>query len=45
MTVRGRDPRGLATIPKAKDGEWSKKKTIHALGAIKLANYPDGVPV
>ena len=35
----------LATIPKDKDGQWSDRKAIYARETLKLAEYPDQVPV
>jgi len=35
----------LATVPKDKDGQWSDRKAIYAREAVKLADYPDTVPV
>ena len=35
----------LETTPKDKDGQWSDRKAIYAREAIKLADYPDKVPV
>ena len=35
----------LNTIPKDKDGQWADRKAIYAREAVKLADYPDTVPV
>lgn len=35
----------LETVPKDKDGQWSAPKAIYAREAVKLADYPDQVPV
>jgi hypothetical protein len=35
----------LATIPKDKDGQWADRKAVYAREAVKLADYPDTVPV
>jgi neutral ceramidase len=35
----------LETIPKDKDGQWSNAKAIYARETVKLADYPDTVPV
>lgn len=35
----------LETTPKDKDGQWSDRKAIYAREAVKLADYPDTVPV
>lgn len=35
----------LETIPKDKDGQWSDKKAVYARETVKLADYPDTVPV
>lgn len=35
----------LEKTPKDKDGQWSDRKAIYAREAIKLAEYPDDVPV
>jgi neutral ceramidase len=35
----------LATVPKDKDGQWADRKAIYAREAVKLADYPDQVPV
>jgi hypothetical protein len=35
----------LATVPKDKDGQWADRKAIYAREAVKLADYPDTVPV
>lgn len=35
----------LATIPKDKDGQWGDRKAIYARETLKLADYPDTVPV
>ncbi|HYF36139.1 MAG TPA: neutral/alkaline non-lysosomal ceramidase N-terminal domain-containing protein [Prosthecobacter sp.] len=35
----------LATIPKDKDGQWADRKAIYARETVKLAEYPDTVPV
>lgn len=35
----------LATIPKDKDGQWADRKAIYARETLKLAEYPDTVPV
>ncbi len=35
----------LATTPKDKDGQWADPKAIYAREAVKLADYPDQVPV
>lgn len=35
----------LETIPKDKDGQWSDKKAIYARETLKLADFPDTVPV
>lgn len=35
----------LAAIPKDKDGQWSSKTAIYARETLKLAEYPDAVPV
>lgn len=35
----------LETVPKDKDGQWADRKAIYAREAVKLADYPDTVPV
>jgi len=35
----------LESIPKDKDGQWADRKAIYAQEAVKLADYPDTVPV
>jgi predicted secreted protein len=35
----------LATTAKDKDGQWSGRKAIYARETLKLADYPDTVPV
>lgn len=35
----------MATVPKDKDGQWSERKAVYAREAVKLADYPDRVPV
>jgi hypothetical protein len=35
----------LESIPKDKDGQWSNSKAIYARETVKLADYPDKVPV
>ena len=35
----------LDSTPKDKDGQWSDRKAIYAREALKLAEYPDDVPV
>lgn len=35
----------LEKTPKDKDGQWSDRKAIYARESIKLADYPDEVPV
>jgi len=35
----------LATIPKDKDGQYADRKAIYARETVKLAEYPDTVPV
>jgi hypothetical protein len=35
----------LDTIPKDKDGQWGDRKAIYARETVKLAEYPDQVPV
>ncbi len=35
----------LETTPKDKDGQWADRKAIYAREAVKLADYPDTVPV
>ena len=35
----------MDTIPKDKDGQWSNMKAIYARETVKLADYPDTVPV
>lgn len=35
----------LETTPKDKDGQWADRKAIYAREAVKLADYPDEVPV
>jgi neutral ceramidase len=35
----------LETIPKDKDGQWGDRKAIYARETVKLAEYPDTVPV
>lgn len=52
LAVRKASPPELAqarewmdSIPKDKDGQWSSMKAIYAREAVKLADYPDTVPV
>ena len=52
LGVRKADAAGLArakeildTVPKDKDGQWSDRKAIYARETVKLADYPDTVPV
>lgn len=52
LGVRKASPQELAqarewldTIPKDKDGQWSNMKAIYARETVKLAAYPDKVPV
>ena len=35
----------LATLPKDKDGQYADRKAIYARETLKLADYPDTVPV
>jgi hypothetical protein len=35
----------LESIPRDKDGQWSNMKAIYARETVKLADYPDTVPV
>jgi hypothetical protein len=35
----------MASTPKDKDGQWADRKAIYAREAVKLADYPDEVPV
>jgi len=35
----------LSTTPKAKNGQWTDRKAIYAREALKLAEFPDQVPV
>lgn len=35
----------MDSIPKDKDGQWSSMKAIYARETLKLADYPDKVPV
>jgi neutral ceramidase len=35
----------MESVPKDKDGQWSVAKAIYAREAVKLADYPDQVPV
>jgi neutral ceramidase len=35
----------MESIPKDKDGQWSNQKAIYARETVKLADYPDTVPV
>ncbi len=35
----------LETIPKDKDGQWSDRKAVYARETVKLADYPDAMPV
>jgi len=35
----------MNSIPKDKDGQWSNMKAIYARETVKLADYPDQVPV
>jgi len=35
----------METTPKDKDGQWTDRKAIYAREAVKLADYPDQVPV
>lgn len=37
--------RTLERTPRDKDGQWSDRKAIYAREAVKLADYPDTVPV
>lgn len=52
LGVRKADAAGLAqakqlleTTPKDKDGQWADRKAIYARETVKLAEYPDEVPV
>lgn len=52
LSVRKADAAGLAqakqileTTPKDKDGQWADRKAIYARETVKLADYPDNVPV
>ncbi|RBP41370.1 hypothetical protein DES53_107201 [Roseimicrobium gellanilyticum] len=52
LGVRKADAAGLAqarqileTVPKDKDGQWADRKAIYARETVKLADYPDKVPV
>ncbi len=35
----------LATVPKDKDGQWGDRKAIYARETVKLADFPDTVPL
>ena len=35
----------LESIPQAADGQWSDRKAVYARETLKLAEYPDAVPV
>ena len=37
--------RTLERTPRDKDGQWSDRKAIYARETVKLADYPDAVPV
>jgi len=37
--------RTLATTPRDQDGQWSDRKAIYARETLKLADYPDTVPL